>query len=248
MTSKIIVCDLDGTLAPSKAALERSMSEIIGRVLQKHKMAVISGGAYAQFQKQFLTHLAVSPDVLKNLFLFPTNGSSCYVFDEAKNDWKNLYEENLTEDEKKEIFSAFEKAITESGVDVADSYGILIEDRGGQVTFSGRGQEAPLDVKKIWDPDQKERRKIVEILGREIPQFEIRIGGATSIDVTHKGIHKAYAIGKIEQLLRAEKGDIVFLGDALYVGGNDATARETGVECVAVSGPQETEKVLLRLL
>ena len=48
MNQKIIVCDLDGTLAPSKAALERSMAEIIGRVLQKHKMAVISGASYAE--------------------------------------------------------------------------------------------------------------------------------------------------------------------------------------------------------
>ena len=156
-----------------------------------------------------------------------------------------MYEENLTEEERKEIFSAFEKAIKESDVDVSDPYGILIEDRGGQVTFSGRGQEAPLDVKQKWDPDQEKRKKIVEILKREIPEFEVRIGGATSVDVTGKGITKAYAIRKIEELLKIGKEDIVFLGDALFPGGNDSSAKETGVECISVSGPEEAEKILL---
>ncbi len=245
MNQKVIVCDLDGTLAPSKASLEKSMADVLCKVLEKHKLAVISGGAYKQFQKQFLTHLECDGEKLQNLYLFPTNGSGCYIFDKEKNDWISLYEENLTEEERKEIFSAFEKAIKESDVDVSDPYGILIEDRGGQVTFSGRGQEAPLDVKQKWDPDQEKRKKIVEILKREIPEFEVRIGGATSVDVTGKGITKAYAIRKIEELLKIGKEDIVFLGDALFPGGNDSSAKETGVECISVSGPEEAEKILL---
>jgi len=248
MNSKVIVCDLDGTLAPSKAPLEKSMADVICRVLEKHKLAVISGGSYAQFQKQFLIHLSGGAKVLKNLYLFPTNGSSCYVFDQTTNDWKNLYAENLTSDEVNKIFDGFKKALAESGVDVANPYGILIEDRGGQVTFSGRGQEAPLDVKKVWDPDEVKRKKIVEILEKEIPEFEVRIGGATSIDVTGKGITKAYAIRKIEELLKIGKEDIVFIGDALFPGGNDSSAKETGVECISVSGPEETEKILLSVI
>jgi HAD superfamily hydrolase (TIGR01484 family) len=244
---KIIVCDLDGTLAPSKSNLEKRMADVICRVLQKHKMAVVSGGSYHQFQKQFLTHLSCDGEILKNLYLFPTNGSSCFVYDEASQTWKNLYEENITASEKEEIFSAFKKVITESGVVVSNPYGELLEDRGGQVTFSGRGQEAPLDVKEIWDPDQAKRKKIVEILQKEIPQFEVRIGGATSIDETGKGITKANAIRKIEDILNVKKEDIVFLGDALFPGGNDSSAKETGVECVSVSGPEEAKKYLLEI-
>ena len=138
--------------------------------------------------------------------------------------------------------------MAESGVDASNPYGELVEDRGGQVTFSGRGQEAPLEIKEKWDPDQEKRRKIVEILEKEIPEFEIKIGGATSIDVTHKGIDKAYAIKKIEQFLPATREDIVFLGDALFPGGNDSSAKEAGVECIPVSGPKEAEKVLVGLL
>ena len=127
---------------------------------------------------------------------------------------------------------------------IEEPFGEIVEDRGGQITFSGRGQDAPLDVKSVWDPDQTKRRKIVDLLKLEIPEFEIRMGGATSIDVTHPGITKAYAIGKIKEVLSISTEDIVFIGDALYPGGNDESAKETGVECVAVSGPTETEKVL----
>jgi HAD superfamily hydrolase (TIGR01484 family) len=223
------------------------MAEVLCKVLAKHKLAVISGASYKQFQKQFLPFLHCPGEILENLYLFPANGTACYRYDNLNNAWQ-VYDEKMTSEEKEKIFSGFKKALAESGVDVANPYGDLVEDRGGQVTFSGRGQEAPLEVKEKWDPDQKKRRKIVEILEKEIPEFEIKIGGATSIDVTHKGIDKAYAIGKIEQFLPADKGDVIFLGDALFPGGNDSSAREAGVQCISVSGPKDAEKVLTDIL
>src|SRR6185369_15140976 len=149
-------------------------------VLKKHRLAVISGASLNQFKDQFLSHLSAEPEELKNLYLFPINGSAHYTFDVASGEWKEVYVENLTEEEKEEIYTAFGHAITESGLDndVYDPYGKvdILEDRGGQVTFSARGQEAPLDVKTAWDPDEKKRMKIVEILKQYIPDLEARIG------------------------------------------------------------------------
>jgi HAD superfamily hydrolase (TIGR01484 family) len=248
MTQKIIVCDLDGTLAPSKAPLEKSMADVLCRVLEKHKMAVISGASYKQFQSQFLDHLSCGGEILKNLYLFPTNGTACFIFDAAENGWKNLYEEKMTAQEIDKIISALQNAVSKSGVDVSNPFGELIEDRGSQVTFSGRGQEAPLDVKKIWDPDKTKRQKIVAILEKDIPEFEIRINANSSIDITHKGIDKAYAIRKIEEMLKVGRENIVFLGDALFPGGNDSSVIPTGVKCIAVSGPEEAERELINIL
>ena len=248
MEEKIVVCDLDGTLAPSKSALEKEMASLICGVLKKHKFAVISGGSYKQFQKQFVNHLFCGEDNLDKLYLFPTNGSSCFIYDKSDGTWKKLYEENLSEFEKEKILKAFDKVLPESGIDLSFPFGKIVEDRGGQITFSGRGQEAPLEIKEMWDQNRSKREKIVEMLLKEIPEFEIRIGGATSIDVTKKGITKAYAIGKIEEILNVPKEDIVFIGDALFSGGNDFSAKETGVECISVSGPSDTEKVLKKYL
>lgn len=248
MNNKVIVCDLDGTLAPSKFPIEDSMVEVLDQVLKVSRLAVISGGAYPQYQKQFLSRLNFDKEILKNLFLFPANGTTSYEYDVENESWKKLYEENLTEEEKKQIFEGFKKALDDSDIDVSNPYGILIEDRGGEINFSGRGQEAPLFVKEVWDPDHTKRQRIVLELKKYIPQFEMRIGGMTSIEVTHPGITKAYAIKKIENLLRVSKEDIVFIGDAIFPGGNDFASKETGVECIQVSGPEETKKVLLKII
>jgi len=241
---KILVCDLDGTLAPSKAPLEKPMAEVICRVLRSRKMAVISGASFEQFEHQFLSYLPASAAELSNLHLFPINGSAYFNYDGSV--WRQVYMETLTEIEKKRIYDAFGMALPASAADVHDVGGRvdILEDRGGQITFSGLGQEAPLPQKQAWDPDESKRMRIVELLKKEIPDFEIRIGGATSIDVTRKGITKAYAIRKIEEHLKVSKENIVFIGDALFPGGNDSAAKETGVTCIAVAGPQETLKIL----
>ena len=115
--------------------------------------------------------------------------------------------------------------------------------RGSQITFSALGQQAPLDEKDKWDPDFTKRKKIKTILDTLIPEFSVRLGGATSIDVTKPGIDKAYGIRKLRDLLGISLKEMIFIGDALFVGGNDYPAREAGVVSIAVRGPNETKRV-----
>jgi len=61
------------------------------------------------------------------------------------------------------------------------------------VTFSALGQQAPLAEKEKWDPDFTKRKKITAILKKLIPEFSVRMGGATSIDVTKPGMTKLTA-------------------------------------------------------
>ena len=53
----LIIFDLDGTLAESKQVVDAEMVGLLGRLLEQKKMAVISGGSFAQFEKQFLPGL-----------------------------------------------------------------------------------------------------------------------------------------------------------------------------------------------
>ncbi|MBA3732998.1 HAD-IIB family hydrolase [Patescibacteria group bacterium] len=244
---KVIICDLDGTLAPSKSAVSSEMAETISKILVSHKLAIISGGGYSQFQKQFLSELTPSEN-FKNLYLFPTMGSTCYIWDVESKKWKQSYDESMTPEQRDEIVLACEKLIKDESLDVLASYGERVEDRGSQVTFSALGQEAPLDLKEKWDPTQEKRRRFVEILKTYIPKYEIRIGGMTSIDITKSGLDKAYAIGKIKELLKIEEREMVFIGDALYEGGNDAPIKKTGVDYIQQSGPEETLEYLMQLV
>ncbi len=247
-SKKAIVCDLDGTLAKSKTSLTPEMADVICKLLPNYYFVVVSGGAYSQFQKQFLSSFNCPKELLKDLYLFPTMGSTCFVYDEATDSWKQLYDEHFTDLEKREIIEALNASVKECGIDVSDPYGELIEDRGSQITFSGRGQNAPIEVKVAWDHDQIKRKSIVEHLKSKIPQYEISIGGTTSVDITRKGVDKAYAIGKIEELLKVKTEDIIFIGDALFKGGNDSPVKKTGVDYIQADGPDETIELLHRYL
>jgi hydroxymethylpyrimidine pyrophosphatase-like HAD family hydrolase len=54
---KLIVFDLDGTLAESKASIDADMSRLLHDLLGIIKVAVISGGDWPLFQEQFVSHL-----------------------------------------------------------------------------------------------------------------------------------------------------------------------------------------------
>ena len=130
-----------------------------------------------------------------------------------------------------------------AGFRVEKVWGEVIEDRGSQITFSALGQQAPLEEKNKWDPDFAKRKKIKAILDTLIPEFSVRMGGATSIDVTKPGIDKAYGIGKLRDILGISLREMIFIGDALFVGGNDYPAEQAGVVSIPVRGPNETRPV-----
>jgi HAD superfamily hydrolase (TIGR01484 family) len=236
---KLIVFDLDGTLAESKSSLDAEMSALLRNLLDIVKVAVISGGDWPQFEKQLLSNLP-HDERLANLSVLPTCGTKFFQY---AGDWKKLYSEDFTADEKEKIVTSLKKAIGVAGFKFEKIWGEQIEDRGSQITFSALGQQAPLDEKDKWDPDFTKRKKIKTILDTLIPEFSVRLGGATSIDVTKPGIDKAYGIRKLRDLLGISLKEMIFIGDALFVGGNDYPAREAGVVSIAVRGPNETKRV-----
>ena len=77
-----------------------------------------------------------------------------------------------------------------------------------------------------------------------IPEFSVRLGGTTSIDVTKPGIDKAYGIRKLREVLGIGIADMIFIGDAIFPGGNDFAAEEAGVASIGVKGPGETQLVI----
>jgi hypothetical protein len=68
--------------------------------------------------------------------------------------------------------------------------------------------------------------------------------GATSIDVTKPGIDKAYGVRKLRDILGISLKEMIFIGDALFPGGNDYPAEEAGVVAIPVRGPEDTKRVI----
>ena len=236
----LIVFDLDGTLAASKSALDAEMASLLHDLLSVVKVAVISGGAWQQFEKQVLSELP-HDESLEKLSILPTCGTQFFQY---TGEWKKLYSEDLSAEEREKIVSALNKAIETAGFNVEKTWGETIEDRGSQITYSALGQQAPLEEKVKWDADFAKRTKIKAILDVLIPDFSVRIGGATSIDITKPGIDKAYGIRKLRDILGISLEEMIYVGDALFVGGNDYPAEQAGVISIPVRGPNETKRVV----
>lgn len=239
---KLAIFDLDGTLTKSKSPIDPQMAELMGKLLNVAKVAVISGGGYPQFLTQFVSKLPTSSENYTNLFLLPTSGTRLYSW---KGAWHEEYAEDLNQKEKEKIMEALKSVMASPLYHKPEIvYGDIVEDRGSQITFSALGQKAPVDVKYAWDPDRKKRHDIADLLKKKIPEFDVRVGGATSIDITRKGVNKAYGIMKLGQYLKLPVSDMVFVGDALFYGGNDYPAKTTGADCISVKGPDETAEVI----
>ncbi len=236
----LIVFDLDGTLAESKSPLDAEMSTLLGGLLSIVKVAVISGGNWPQFDQQLLSNLPHDGQ-LANLSILPTCGTKFYRYQSG---WQLLYADDFSSQQKEKIIGALEQAIEMSGFRPEKVWGELIEDRGSQITFSALGQLAPLEEKKKWDPDFAKRKKMKALLDTLIPEFSVRLGGATSVDVTKPGIDKGYGIRKLRDVLGVAIVEMIFIGDALFPGGNDYAAKEAGALSIQVRDPNETKRVI----
>jgi hypothetical protein len=66
--------------------------------------------------------------------------------------------------------------------------------------------------------------------------------------VTKPGIDKAYGIKKLQETLGISIKEMVYIGDALFPGGNDYPAEQAGVVSIPVKGPDDTNQVIKTIL
>jgi phosphomannomutase len=246
---KIILFDLDDTLAPSKTRLPDPMVGLLSQLLERVDVCIISGGRFEQFEVQVLEPLAGSPS-LARLHIMPTCGTQYYRWSAAAEPggWVQQYAENLSENEKERALAVVEAGARELGLWESETWGPVLEDRGSQITFSALGQAAPVDAKAAWDPDGAKKNALRKYAAERLPELEVRSGGSTSVDITRKGIDKAYGVHKLCEALDLELEDLLFVGDRLDEAGNDYPVKAMGVTCVAVEGWQDTADYLTELL
>jgi len=276
MKKKLIIFDLDGTLADSKKDLTLEVGEVLHKLADQAKIAVISGCNWKQMCSQFLNKLpnSFNFDNLWNLYMLPTSGAQMWTWDGPESGCINHYSSELTLREKVKIYVTFDSLYRTELMFCDYKWGEIAEDRGSQITFSLLGQDAPLEEKKAFDSGGWNRKKLAKAMQPLLPGFEIRVGGATSIDVTKSGINKAYGIQKlIEHIQQYDVrcmehqydcgefegmpiccnqnltiDDAIYIGDALQDGGNDAIVKQTGIEWRETKGPSDTIRIIESML
>jgi HAD superfamily hydrolase (TIGR01484 family) len=239
---RLIAFDLDGTLAESKQPIAPDMAALLAGLLGVAEVAVISGGDWPQFQAQVVGRLPADADVSR-LWILPTTGAKLYRPDEA-GAWRPVYADDFSTEERTNIVAAVDRAVAAAGWQEDRLWGERIEDRGTQFTFSGLGQEAPLDAKKAWDPDMAKRKALQAALREVLPDLSVNIGGSTSIDITRKGVDKGWGLNRLAEESGIPLREMIFLGDAVFPGGNDYPAQQAGVDTIAVRDVAETRSVI----
>ena len=237
---KLVAFDLDGTLALSKQPLDADMAGRIADLLDVCLVDIISGGDWPQFEKQVVSRLPERAK-LANLFIQPTTGTKLYRW---SGEWKPVYAELFSADERHQIEKALDEAVKAEGLDEGQTWGDRIEDRGSQITFSGLGQDAPLVAKNAWDADRSKREALQRRLRAALPDLSINIGGSTSIDITRQGVDKQYGLKKLLPVAGVAAAEVLFVGDAIYPGGNDYPAKEMGLDTIKVDEIEQTRLVI----
>lgn len=246
-TPRLIAFDLDDTLAPSKSAIDPRIGELLLLLAARVEVAIISGGQLQQFQSQVVDRLpAADAETLDRFHLMPTCGTQYYRLEEGG--VRTVYAHALTEDEKSRALAAVEEEARRLGLWEAEPWGDILEDRGSQITFSALGQTAPLEAKMAWDPTGEKKNALRDAVAARIPDLEVRSGGSTSVDITHRGIDKAYGMRKLAEVTGIPLDDMLFVGDRLDEHGNDYPVLAMGVTCQAVEGWEHTAAYLAELI
>lgn len=248
---RLVAFDLDDTLAASKSPIDPRMAELLVRLLEATQVCVISGGNFEQFRMQLIENLPLDrPEALERMHLLPTCGTQYYRFE--RGEWVRQYAEDLTAEQKAAALAAVEQEAKRLGYWEPDNgtrtWGPVLEDRGSQITFSALGQSAPVDAKKRWDPTGEKKNALRAAVAPLLPELEVRSGGSTSVDITRRGIDKAYGMAKLAELTGVPFASMLFIGDRLDPDGNDYPVKAAGVPCIDVDGWEDTAEVVAQFL
>lgn len=227
--------DLDNTLTPSRASMRAEHAALFDKLCQKREVIVVTGGAQEQIQKQ------IPLRAKGNYWMLSQQGNYAVSRDDSV-----LWHETVTAEQEKAVreialrlteeFAAQESAHP----DPAD----IFENRGSQFASSVLGFHAPNEKKYAADPDQSKRRALLARHAKELGELrEIGIeampAGTTTIDFILVGKNKGYNIARLIEREGWKKEDCLYIGDALFKGGNDESVIGI-IPTHAVKDPDET--------
>ena len=234
--ARVLAFDLDNTLALSKTRMDQTMAVHFAALTQLRPVAIVSGGRFSQFRDQVLDAL---PDDTRfdQLHLMPTSGTRYYRWQEGS--WNCVYAHDLSAQDRQAAEASLERRAKQLGDWEEQVWGPRIEDRGSQITFSALGQQAPVEAKEAWDPDNSRKDALARAVAADLPHLQVRSGGSTSVDISAKGIDKAYAMTSLAKILGVDVDQIAFVGDRMDPDGNDYPAAEAGAMALRVHNPAD---------
>lgn len=223
--------DMDGTLTRSRSEISDTMVACLrGLLANGGDVVVVSGATKEQIIKQV-------GEITKEVVVLAQNGNHA-----ESQTGETLWRNELTDVQKSGVFDLVNKMIGHADLTVNDPAD-LVEDRVCQISYSLIGHNARLEDKEMSDPEKIIRRGLLCRFEADVEELKClgvhsRIGGTTCVDFTtrNKGENVKYFI----EQMGWDHDDCVYVGDALFEGGNDHSVVGV-IPTLAVESPKECE-------
>ena len=242
---KVIIADVDETICETTQLVTLEMAEMIDSLIIQGFVFVFISGT----KEKYLTEM-LSNQLKQKHYLLPCTGMQCIeVLSRTSNEEeliKNMvYKNQLSFEERKEIMDALEILVGHFNIVSLTTKEDQIQDRESQITLSPIGRSAPIELKKVLDPEGEKRKMWVTFLKTllDFEKYDVNIAGTTSIDITRKGQDKAWGIKEFCKQYNFNLSEVFFIGDKTQPGGNDYPATKI-VDFVTVKNPQDTLRKL----
>ncbi|MBI4088205.1 HAD-IIB family hydrolase [Candidatus Kaiserbacteria bacterium] len=230
--SKHIFFDLDKTLTMSRRPMAPAHQEIFERLCAVADVIVVTGGTVEQIREQ------ITPRFNGKYYTLAQSGNQALAKDGA-----TLWDEKLSDEQiasALEFISLLRKHFNITVKDETD----IVESRGAQIAYSVLGFHEDIAKKYAFDPDESKRQNALKQFDDE-RQALLKVGvevvpaGTTNFSFIPAGKHKGTNVDRLRELTHWRKEDCLYVGDALFPGGNDAVVVGV-VPTHAVKDPDET--------
>lgn len=205
----IIFADCDNTICESRQKISPKMKKF----LSKFPNLIVVGG------------------LNRERLEYQLDGLKCTILAQSGNDtplWQNKLNIKEVAEIKKHIKS----------YDGLPNDSFFCENRGNQISYSFKGHNARIELKKKFDPDQKIRKQILKKCPFKSKTLKVTIAGTTCLDYTKKNGTKGKNIARWIKENKLNKKDCVYFGDALFKGGNDESVKGI-IKTVSVVNPTD---------
>jgi phosphomannomutase len=226
---KHLFFDLDKTIAPSREPILTHMYELVASA--PHDIVIVSGQETAKIAWQ-----------TNNLPAIRMGQNGNHAVDHTG---ELLWNIPLSDEHRREILDHINALMNLIDHPIRHEW-TPIEDRGAQITFSPIGNTAPVEEKRVYDPDRKKRDALLAAVPFESEELIVKIGGSTSLDYIHKDRHKGTNVQKLIAHKGWEKSECVYFGDGLFPGGNDESVIGV-IDTVPVDDHHHTYELLREL-
>lgn len=237
---KHVFFDLDKTLTASRTPMHPAHQELFGDLCRTVDVCVVSGGNEKQIREQVTSRF--------DGMYYTLAQSGNHVIDA---DGKELWNDVLTPEQitaTLEFVEALKRHFNLAVTDPDD----LVENRGAQISYSVIGFHEAIEKKYAFDPDDSKRQAALRALANEhnrlrAASVEVTPAGTTTYNFVSLGKNKGFNIKRFLSVMSWNPQESVYVGDALFPGGNDETVIGV-IPTKAVAGPDDTFKFIAEML